>query len=166
MSNIEFKYWDKQDFEDVLPKMFEILHSNMSDIAPTNNLYEVDIKIWMSSIVPEMQEEFRETVLMYNDSELVGYFRYFLNNSRQSLLMEDIQIKSELQGTGVFSSLYNWLTNRLPENILTVEAYVNKQNYKSRAVLEHLGLKCEGENKNGISLYFKGDYKVLYNMYF
>lgn len=165
MSNTQFKYLDKRDFENILPQMFEILHSNMSIIAPTKNSYETDFKIWISYFFPAIQEEFRETVLMYIDRELVGYFRYYLNDSMQSLLMEDIQIIPEFQGTGVFSSLYNWLVNKLPKNILTVEAYASKKNYKSRTVLEHLGLKCKGENKNGNSLYFKGDYSVLYNKY-
>lgn len=137
----------------------------MSVIAPTDNSYESDYRIWMSHIALSIQEECRETVLIYHNSELVGYFRYYLYNSAQSLLMEDIQIKTEFQGTGLFSSLYKWLVNKLPKDILTVEAYANKSNYKSRAVLEHLGLKCEGENKNGNSLFFKGNYTILYDKY-
>ena len=158
MKNICFKYMEKYEFEDYLPAMFEVLYANMSSIAPTNNSYEADFQIWVSYITSALCETYRETILLYADSEFVGYFRYSLNSGTQSFLMEDIQIKSEFQGAGLFSSCLRWLVNQLPENILCVEAYADKRNNRSRAIMEHLGLKCKGENKNGISLHFAGDY--------
>ena len=165
MNKIDFKYMDKYKFEEILPQMFEILYSNMSVFAPTNNSYESDFQIWVSHITSALHETNRETILLYIDFKFVGYFRYSLNSSTQSFLMEDIQIKSEFQGTGIFSSCLKWLVNQLPKNILSVEAYVDKRNNRSRAIMEHLGLKCMGENKNGISLYLAGDYSDFYNKF-
>ncbi len=165
MNNICFKYMDKRKIENYLPKMFEVLYSNMSLIAPTNNSYEADFQIWVSHITSALHETYRETILLYADFEFVGYFRYSLNSGTQSFLMEDIQIKSEFQGAGLFSSCLRWLVNQLPENILCVEAYADKRNNRSRAIMEHLGLKCKGENKNGISLHYIGDYSKFYSKF-
>lgn len=163
MRNITFQYMNIQDCDKILPQLFQILYSNMSVIAPTNNAYEDDMRTWFSCIVPAIQDDFRKTVLMYYDNELVGYFQYYLYNNSQSLLMEEIQIQSEYQGIGIFSYFCKWLVNILPRSILVVEAYANKHNCKSIAVLEHLGLRCVGENKNGISFHYKGDYSFFYD---
>lgn len=52
LTTCEFKYADKQKIEDILPSLFDILHSNMSVIAPTGNTYDEDMKIWSSNIIP------------------------------------------------------------------------------------------------------------------
>ena len=158
MDHFCFKYMDKHKTEELLHEMFDILYSNMNPIAPTGNSYDADFHIWLSHISHAIQMESRKTVLMYAENELVGYFRYFMNSSTQSLLMEDVQIKPKFQGVGLFSYLCKWLINQLPGRILTVEAYADKKNDKSQSVLEHLGLKRKGENENGISFYYQGDY--------
>ena len=80
-------------------------------------------------------------------------------------MMADIQIKKQFQGTGLFSRMYKWLIKKLPRNLLYVEAYANKNNYKSQSVLKHLGLVESGENKNGISYYYKGEFSNLLSRY-
>lgn len=137
----------------------------MSVISPTNNSYEDDFHIWMSNIVPALYDNCRKTVLMYDGNIIVGYFRFHLDYNSQSLLMEDIQIKSEYQGSGIFTSFYKWLISDLPRNTLIVEAYANKQNCKSIAILEHLGLERVGENKSGNSYHYKGHYAFILDKY-
>ena len=161
----EFLFLDKQKLDVFLPRLFEILHSNMSLIAPTNNSYEDDFEIWSSHIIPAIQKEQRQIVLMCVESELVGYFQYYINSDTDSLMMEEIQIKKEFQGTGLFSEFYNWLIKNLPKGIMYVEAYANKKNLKSQSILKHLGLVESGENRNGNSFYFKGAYVNLLNKY-
>ena len=97
------------------------------------------------------------------DNSIVGYFQYNINAN--SFLMEEIQIKKEFQGIGLFSNLYTWLVQKLPQNILAVEAYVNKHNFKSQSILEKLGLVNSGENTNGSSFYYKGKYIDILNKY-
>ena len=161
----EFLFLDKQKLDVFLPRLFEILHSNMSLIAPTNNSYEDDFEIWSSHIIPAIQKEQRQIVLMCVESELVGYFQYYINSDTDSLMMEEIQIEKAFQGTGLFSEFYNWLIKSLPKNIMYVEAYANKKNLKSQSILKHLGLVESGENKNGNSFYYKGKYADLLNKY-
>ena len=156
---------DKRKLEMYLPEIFQILHSNMSLIAPTNSSYDADYEIWCSYIIPAMQKEQRQIVLMYVESKLVGYFQFSVNNATSSLLMEEIQIKKDFQGTGLFSEFYKWFVKYLPKNFINVEAHADKRNYKSQNILKHLGLVETGENKNGISLRFKGKYVDLLNKY-
>lgn len=165
MKTSKFLFLDKQKSEKYLPDLFGILHSNMSLIAPTNNSYEEDYEIWCSCIIPAIQKRQRQIVLMYAESKLVGYFQYYINAETHSLMMEEIQIIKELQGTGLFNEFYKWLLKHLPEDILFVEAYANKKNYKSQAILKHLGLVKSGENKNGKSFYYKGKYADLLSKY-
>ena len=160
-----FRYADKFRIEHLLPDLFRILHSNMSLIAPTNNSYYEDYEIWSSFIIPAMQNEKRHIVLMFVKSKLVGYFQYYINDDKNSLMMEDIQIKKEMQGKGLFSELYKWLVEQLPNGILYVEAYANKKNIKSQNILKYLGLVEAGENKNGISFYYKGKYADILGKY-
>ena len=165
MSMGEFLFLDKQKLDVFLPRLFEILHSNMSLIAPTNNSYEDDFEIWSSHIIPAMQKEQRQIVLMYVDNKLVGYFQYYINVDMNSLMMEEIQIAKEFQGTGMFSAFYKWLVEQLPNDVESVEAYAKKKNLKSQSILKHLGLVELGENKNGNSFYYKGANVDLLNKY-
>ena len=159
----KFSFLDKQKLDAILPDLFAILHANMTLIAPTGNSYQADFVVWRSYIVPDLQNECRQIVLMYEGNTLAGFFRYCIH--ADSLMMEEIQIQKAFQGTGLFSAFYKWLVQQLPNNLLYVEAYAHKQNYKSQAVLEHLGLVRSGENKNGLSFRYKGDYADLLRKY-
>lgn len=161
----EFKFADKLRIEQLLTDLFRILYSNMNLIAPTNNSYNEDYSIWSSYIIPAIQKEERQLVLMFAESELVGYFQYYINSDTISIMMEEIQIIKAFQGTGLFSEFYNWLIKSLPKNIMYVEAYANKKNIKSQNILKHLGLVESGENKNGNSFYYKGKYADLLHKY-
>lgn len=161
----KFLYLDKANKEKLLPDLFRILYSNMSLIAPTGNSYDADYEIWCSNIIPAIQKEQRQIVLMYVDDNLVGYFQYYINVETNSLMMEEIQIIKMYQGAGLFSELYKWLVRQLPEDILYVEAYAHKNNIKSQSILKHLGLVQSGENNNGNSFYYKGIYADLLSKY-
>lgn len=153
----------KADAESVLPKLFEILHSNMSRIAPTGNSYEEDFSMWISCIKPALEKEPRQILLLRDKEQLAGYFQYYVNNG--IFMMEDIQFRDPYKGTGIFAELYRYLVKVLPEDTIFVEAYANKRNEKSIAVLTHLGLEIIGENKNGISFHFRGRYENLVRRY-
>lgn len=158
-----FEYAQKGELSGLLPKLFEILHSNMSLIAPTGNSYGEDFEAWYSSVYPAMMNSPREIVVMYDGSNIIGYFQYYINGAL--FMMDEIQIKQEYQGAGVFSAFYSWLIQRLPMALQTVEAYASKLNEKSQSILEHLGLSQVGESKNGSFFHYKGEYKSLHDKY-
>lgn len=55
MDHITFSYLGKRNFGRVLPQLFDILYTNMSKIAPTQNTYDEDYKVWLSVIFQYLQ---------------------------------------------------------------------------------------------------------------
>ena len=160
---IHIRELDKFQKDAVLPLLFDILHANMSKIAPTGNSYEEDLAFWLSCVSPALEKEPRRILLLYDGDEIAGFFQYFVNNGL--FMMEEIQFRDRYQGTGVFSELYAYLIRIIPRDTEFVEAYANKGNHKSIAVLNHLGLEIVGENKNGISYHFRGRYETILRRY-
>ena len=158
-----FEYADKSQMQTILPLCFDMLYANMNVIAPTGNTYAQDFEEWYANVFPAMQKDPRQIILMYKGETLVGYFQYYV--VRQSFMMEEIQIVKAHQGTGLFRLFYTWLVSLLPKDIVTVEAYSHKYNFKSQGILETLGLVRCGENQNGNSFYYKGDYHNIVQKY-
>ncbi len=119
--------------------------------------------MWMSCILPALAKEPRQILLLYDGDDIIGYFQYFVNDG--IFMMEDIQLREQYHGSGIFAQLYRYLVGILPPDTKFVEAYANKKNEKSIAVLTHLGLEIIGENKNGKSWHFRGDYRNLVKRY-
>lgn len=158
-----FAYADRQQIDTMLPELFGVLYENMSQIAPTGNTYEEDYACWKTYAVPEMEKDTQKTIIMRAGDVFAGFFRYSIRGD--SLLMEEIQIKKEFHGSGIFAAFYTWFVKQLPKDILWVEAYTSKTNTKTQGILEHLGLRKAGENKNGKSFYYKGEYASLLDKY-
>ena len=160
---MRIEFLRKTDAVSVLPELYEILYSNMSRIAPTGNSREEDFSQWMSCILPALEKEPRKILLLRDNDSLAGYFQYYVNDG--VFMMEEIQFREQYKGTGLFAELYCYLVETIPEDTCFVEAYANKKNEKSIAVLSHLGLEIIGENKSGTSYHFRGCYENLVRRY-
>lgn len=158
--DVSFRSADKENLAPLLPQLFRILHGNMSAIAPTGCTYEEDFALWSGYMVPALAEPERQLVLMHREGALAGYFQYSVQAG--TLLMEEIQIAPAHQGTGLFRGLYHWLEHALPCQPETVEAYAHKDNRKSQAILERLGLKRAGENPGGTSWHYQGSCREMW----
>lgn len=152
---ITFSILPKSKADNILPSLFRILHSNMSVIAPTGNSYEEDYCLWHDAVAPALEKESRQIILIYDDTEIIGFFQYYTNAT--TFMMEEIQFSKEYQGTGLFQRLYSFLFEIVPKETLYIEAYAHKQNQKSQGILKHLGMKIIGENKSGNSYHFRGN---------
>ena len=161
----KFLFMDKQKTQMYAETLFGILYSNMNIIAPSGNSYEEDFSRWCANVIPAMQKKQRQIVLMYVDDVLAGYFQYYINVDTRGLMMEEIQIKKEFQGSGLFSKFYQWLVQQLPKDILYVEAFANQMNDKSQKILVHLGLVKTQMGECGDLDYFKGQYADLLKRY-
>ena len=124
-------------------------------------LYEVCRRFSTFDLSPENVSD--RDILIICEDMLCGYFQYSLTDT--TFIMEEIQFKKEYQGCGLFSELYRYLTTIIPIQTKFVEAFSSKENIKSQEILKHLGLTVIGENKNGKSLHFKGEYKALLERY-
>ena len=163
---VEFSYLSKNEFNKYASQLFSVLYDNMTEIAPTGNSREEDYKSWYKAMCGEMQSDKRHIIVISNANmkEIIGFFKYSINEG--VFVMEDIQIKALYRGKcNIFRSLYGFVHEHINEDIRFVEAYADKKNTKSLAILEKLGLSVVGENKNGISYHLRGTYEDLVNWY-
>lgn len=158
-----FQFTEKHDFARLAPDLFDLLHANMSEIAPSGYCYEEDRAVWLEAVVPAMEKENRHVVLLYADGAPAGYFQYYVTTD--TLMMEEFQLKRPYQGSGIFAALFAWLLPGLPADLQFVAAYAHKSNEKSQAILAHLGLAQIGENKSGNSYFYRGSYANLREKY-
>ena len=163
LSLITFEFLNKTDFSQKAKEIFDILADNMTVIAPTGNTREEDFACWSDSVSEGLERAERKIVLIKRCDELIGFFQYFTNED--TFRMEEIQLKPEYHGKGIFRKLYGFILPKIDDSIEFVDAFANIQNEKSIAILEHLGLENVGLNKNGRSYYFKGQLKNLKEWY-
>ncbi len=161
--NCRFELMDKADRETILPVLFRLLAGNMRGIAPTGNTYEEDFSMWKSAVYPALDRAERQIILIKDADALAGYFQYYI--STDTFIMEEIQFEPRYWGSGLFRKLYEYLAVIVPAHIRFVEAYSQKPNQKSQAILKHLGLEIIGENKSGNSYRFRGDCQKLLDRY-
>ncbi len=157
-----FEYLNKNDFSVYAPELFFILHTNMSPIAPTGNTYDEDYLCWSDAYGEAFESNENRKIVLIKETEnkIVGFFAYSV--SEDVFRMEEIQISPELQSKyGIFKKLYLFVFKNLPTNIKYVEAFANKKNEKSVAILKHLGLEAVGTNKSGSCYRFRGSYSDL-----
>lgn len=160
---IQFDFLSLKNADSTLPVLFNILHSNMNEIAPTGNSYSEDEKIWLENVRPALNKPQRRIVLIRDDCQIIGYFQYYIN--QEKFMMEEIQLIHEYQGTGVFSAFYRWLMPQLPDDITFVEAYSHINNKKSQQILEHLGLEICKDGTSSNHFHYKGNYQKLKDKY-
>lgn len=155
--SITFTYLNKPDFQTVARQIFDILADNMTGIAPTGNSREEDFVLWSDAVSNGLQREERQIILIKDNNNLIGFFQYYTN--ADTFMMEEIQLRPEYHGTGVFRALFGFIISHIA--IGFVEAYANVSNSKSIGILKKLGLTDIGLNKNGRSYHFRGNYSDL-----
>lgn len=159
---IEFYHMENNAFKNYANGLFSVLHDNMSQIAPTGNSREVDFIFWYQTMQEELQGGKRNIIIIFpkDSHEIVGYFQYSIQEN--VFLMEEIQIRKSYQGKcNIFRDLYAFVFKDIGAECDCVEAYANKKNTKSIAILRKLGLSAVGENKSGTSYHFRGTYADL-----
>ncbi|MBQ3128504.1 MAG: hypothetical protein IJC13_05655 [Clostridia bacterium] len=157
---MNFEYLNKKDFVLLSRQIFDILADNMAEIAPTGNSRDEDFNCWFSAVSDGLEREERQIILIKNGTEIIGFFQYYVNED--TLAMEEIQLNSEYHGkANIFRNLYGFLFENIPCDLKIVKAFANKKNEKSISILQRLGLKISGENKNGNSYFFTGDFADL-----
>lgn len=160
---IAFEFLNKLEFPVISIEIFNILADNMKVIAPTGNSREDDYKCWHDAVSSGLQREERQIILIKDNDKIIGFFQYYTNTD--TLMMEEIQFKTEYKGKGIFRELYGFVFLNIKTDVKFVEAYANINNVKSIGILEKCGLSNIGLNKNGRSYHFKGRYSDLITWY-
>ena len=155
MAGYSFRFLSDRDGREVFDKMYDILWSNMSKIAPTGNGYDEDKAVWLSYREPAFKEGKERTVLMYADDELAGYFQYYANGG--SMMVCDLQISAEYQRSFLFGKFLRYMPEVIPDGVKYVDAITSKRNFNLQAIAKKLGIDIIGENKNGLSWRLRGN---------
>lgn len=159
MKGVRFAFLDKTCLDKMLPLLFDILYANMSVIAPSGESYEDDRKQWLAAVRPAMEKGPRQIILMYEGEHLAGYFQYYVNHG--TFMVEEIQLVREYQSTTLLLGLFRFLSRVLPADVECIVAYAHKRNLHSQAVIRRLGMEQAGENKNGNSWFYRGDFRKI-----
>ena len=159
MGKIYFRYLENKEKTDLLPKLFRILYTNMSQIATWEGTYKDDESAWLSYIIPELTSGRTKILLMYAGEEIAGYFQYRIQGD--TLYADEVEIKQEYQRTFLFYRFCRHLRQWMPEEIRYVSSYVNVENHNSIAIHERLGMERIGTNKRGTSWLYRGERKKM-----
>lgn len=162
-ADLLFEYLNKSDFSAVANDIFNILADNMSVIAPTGNTREEDFSCWYECVTDSLKYDRRQIILIKVNDNIIGFFQYCVNE--KTFKMEEIQLKPEYQGKGIFRALYGFVIPQLSNDIEFVEANASINNGKSIGILKKFGLINTGLNKNGRSYHFKGCFSDLLKWY-
>lgn len=146
---------DKEYDFSVLPQMFNILHTNMTKIAPTGCSYEEDESIWLSYAIPQLKQAYPAYILAFWEDTLTGYFQYSITND--VLTIHEVQIHPEFQRTLLFYRLCCYICEHIPKSIRIIEAYINKQNHYALKISQKLGFEIIGETVSGRSWHLRGN---------
>lgn len=144
-----------ENCSEILPQLFEILHENMTEIAPTGCSYEADWQLWCGYIAPRIETEDACVLLMLVADRVAGYFQYRIEEG--ILWVEEVEIKPEFQMTKLFYLFCCYLISWALPQIRYIKSYVHKDNRKSILIHEHLGMERIGENGKGTSWLYCGD---------
>ena len=76
-------------------------------------------------------------------------------------MVEEIQLLPQYQSTTLLYSFIRFMGKMIPEDVRYIEAYAHKKNLHSQSLINRLGMELVGENKNGNSYFYRGDYKKV-----
>lgn len=130
---------DKSEKNRWLPRLFDLLYGNMSEVAPGMLPYQLQRQRWMEEVAPALDKEPRQILLCSSGEELVGYIQYYTRDT--VLVVEEVQLLRKYQGTLAFLYMCRSLSSVLPCVINWIEAYADKRNFRSCRIMEKLGLR-------------------------
>ena len=153
-----FTYLDKSKKSEYLPLLFDVLYSNMKDIAPSGLSYEDEKAEFLREVGGALEKEPRKIVLCHSETELVGFLMYY---TRENLIMiEELQIVKKYQRTRALKLLCRYMMEILPENIEYIESFVHKSNVNSISLQKWLGMEIT-EEINDALLHLRGDFQAF-----
>jgi hypothetical protein len=138
MNTLSFEFLDKARFSEYAPRLFDILYSNMSIIAPSGNSREEDEGTWYNAVSGGLKRDARQIVLIRDAESTVGFFQYYINP--RTFMMEEVQLLPEYQGRGALREVYRFLLPYIPDEIPSVEAFSDLRNARSMDILLKMGL--------------------------
>ncbi len=156
-SFISFEFIDKAQFINNAEVFYSIFDNNMQSLEPSVS-FEGEYKAWFRNVSEGLESAQRKLIRIKCGEDTVGFFQYYINNDL--FMMEEIQLKPEYQGNGIFRALYGYVLPLECNGVKYVEAYTHYDNYKSMAILGKMGLREIDSNAFKLR-HFRGSYSDL-----
>lgn len=148
---------NKQEKEQYLPILFDILYENMVCLASMNGTYAQERDAWIDCISEALEKPQRRIWLCQTQSTVVGFVQYYIRDTL--LVIEELQIASAYRRTLLFPYFCRQFAKALPEGIESVEAYAIAQNVDSLNLMAKLGMRKVG--MDGPFLHLRGDFDEI-----
>lgn len=156
---VTFSYLNKAEKDLWLPRLFDLLYENMEGIAPSGLSYEQEKARFLSNVSPALDKAPRQILMGFVDGKLACYVQYY---TRGGLLMvEEVQLGKPHQGGLLFLRLCRRLMAELPADIRTVEAYADRRNERSLALMDRLGMVPVPGEEDSLFVLLRGDGGML-----
>lgn len=155
----KFMFLDTSDKNKYLPLLFDILHDNMNDIAPSALTYDEQKTEWLAAVSPALEKAPRKVIMCLVDETPVGFIQYYTNG--QMLMIEEIQLKKRYQRTLMFHNLCLFLCDNISHGITIVEAYCDRRNISSQSLMTKLGMTLSGRESNCDFLHLRGSFTQI-----
>lgn len=148
--NVNIRKLNKNEVLNLLDNMFDTISINMENIIDTGNTKDENYKNWKNSMLKELDNNHKKWVGAFENNVLIGYFLYKVNNNTVNL--DEIQVVKNHQGDGyTFIKLFKYiLRDRTIKDTYMVTTYVNKNNIKSKAIVNKFGFKVLEQKERGI----------------
>ena len=134
-----FTYLDKARKTEYLPLLFDILYSNMREIAPSGLAYELEKAEFENEVGSALEKEPRQIILCFCKDELAGFLMFY---TRENIIMiEELQLIKKYQRTRLLYLLCKYMIEILPQSIEFIESFAHKSNRNSISLQEKLGME-------------------------
>lgn len=136
--------------ESTIHKMFELLDTNMSKIAPLNLPKDAVFQEWLDSFYKGLREGTKHLVIM-DRLCLKGYLSFTLREDKLIVHFNEIQISpfSQRDGVTVRKLLYGFLHEIKNYPAWTIRTYVNNLNSVSNKLAARIGFQLVEQTDRG-----------------
>lgn len=155
------RFLDKERELPLMGVLFDLMHDNMEEVAPTGLTNEWEKAKWLAEVVPALKKASRQIVLLYCKGTLAGFCMYYVNGG--VFMVEELQIRRGFRSSGVIVELWKFFNRTIPEDTLYMEAYTDAENVYSQKLLGRLGLEIVEWSADGRLKHFRGDFNKIRN---
>lgn len=152
-------FMDKAHKERWLPLMFDLLYDNMRSIAPSGLSRQQEQAQWLREVSPALDKPPRQVVLCLSGGVLCGFLQYYIRNDM--LMVEELQLRRSCQCSTLFASVLKFMLSVVPQNVNTVEAYADRRNVRSIALMRRVGMDLCGNDDASPYVHFSGELTTL-----
>ena len=155
------RFLDKERELPLMGVLFDLMHDNMEEVAPTGLTNEWEKAKWLAEVVPALKKAPRQIVLLYCKGTLAGFCMYYINGG--VFMVEELQIRRGFRSSGVIVELWKFFNRTIPGDTRYMEAYTDTENVYSQKLLGRLGLEMVEWTADGRLKHFRGDFNKIRN---